>query len=239
MMAHLEVDMDKARSTQEDTVNSPDDDALTQSHLFERRFYSKQSPGLNSSSQSVGSLTIIGRAETLAQQLKSQTPGNIVEPPSKLSQAESFSCGRQTGVDRQSSFEAREQSVGKPSPFISAISQESYESYSNSTQVEICLNAETFHGDYELDVERTAKREYNRVCAAKSRDKRRRTLSSLSTKVEAATLLLSDLLEKNKTLRDRIQGTFHETLNGLMGEERLGDDEKKMTCSGGISCSSR
>lgn len=68
----------------------------------------------------------------------------------------------------------------------------------------------------DADDERNAKREYNRVCAAKSRDKRKRTLSSLHAKVQTAATVFGDLLEKNKGLRESIDVTFHETINGLM-----------------------
>ncbi|KAL7580191.1 hypothetical protein ACA910_012941 [Epithemia clementina (nom. ined.)] len=78
----------------------------------------------------------------------------------------------------------------------------------------------------ELDDERTAKREYNRVCAAKSRDKRKRTLLSLHAKVQAAASLFNDLLEKNKILRESIDLTFHETINGLIGGEGLTDGDR-------------
>ena len=78
-----------------------------------------------------------------------------------------------------------------------------------------------------MDNERTAKRAYNRVCAAKSRDKRRRTLSGLHAKVKVAALLFHDLLEKNKLLRENVETIFNETIHGIMGISPEGLEKRR------------
>jgi len=63
----------------------------------------------------------------------------------------------------------------------------------------------------------SAKREYNRVCAAKSRANRKKKMSELEEQVQEASGVYEDLARKNKGLREDVDSLIQNALYEILG----------------------